>query len=447
MGGNDLAYSRRSKKYWKETWQAYLFLLPSIVILGVFVFWPIGFSLVLSFFKWDYTSTTRYFIGFDNYKELFRLTYPVSLSFVNSLINTAVYIVVVLVIVQALYHVFGLMSKYDKTEKRHSFLYAIYVAAVAGYVFLRNSSADLTAAGLFAGLGLMGLGLFILMRRRKSVQWKKMKSSQWLTLLLFAAVYYALAYLILRQSADFVQYFTLAKESSDFLKSIYNTVYYVLLSVPTQIGLALIIAMLLNKNIKLRSLFRTAYFIPFVTSVVAVSLVWQWMFNDQFGLLNYILSIFNLPRIAWLKEEAWTIPTIAIVSVWQHVGYTTVIFLAGLQNIDRSYYEAADVDGASGWQKFKFITWPLLSGTTFFIMIITMIGAFKVFSQIFILYQGLPGPVNKSGLTLVYYVFDAFYNQQRMGVASAAAYVLFMIILVLTIVQLNVGKKRVHYEG
>jgi multiple sugar transport system permease protein len=133
--------------------------------------------------------------------------------------------------------------------------------------------------------------------------------------------------------------------------------------------------------------------------------------------------------------------------VWQHVGYTSVIFLAGLQNIDRSYYEAADVDGASPWQKFKFITWPLLSGTTFFIMIITMIGSFKIFSQIFILYQGLPGPVNKSGLTLVYYVFDVFYNQQRMGVASAAAYILFMIILLLTMVQLYVGKKRVHYEG
>ncbi|AFK06531.1 MULTISPECIES: sugar ABC transporter permease [Mesotoga] len=442
-----MPYSRRSKKYWKETWKAYLFLLPSIIILGVFVFWPIGFSLVLSFFKWDYTSTTRYFIGFDNYKELFRLTYPVSLSFVNSLMNTVVYVVIVLVVVQLIYYLLGLMSKYDKTDKSHSFLYVIFIALLSGYVLLRNTSIGLTTIGLFAGLGLMGFGLYVLLRRKSSIQSRRMKSSQWSTLILFIVVYYVFAYQILTQSADFVQYFTLAKESSDFLKSIYNTVYYVLLSVPTQIALALIIAMLLNKNIKLRSLFRTAYFIPFVTSVVAVSLVWQWMFNDQFGLLNYILSIFNLPRIAWLKDEVWTIPTIAIVSVWQHVGYTTVIFLAGLQNIDKSYYEAADVDGASGWQKFKFITWPLLSGTTFFIMIITMIGSFKVFSQIFILYQGLPGPVNKSGLTLVYYVFDAFYNQQRMGVASAAAYVLFMIILVLTMVQLNVGKKRVHYEG
>ncbi len=339
------------------------------------------------------------------------------------------------------------MSKTDKPKKAHATLYILFASILAGYVILRNLSAGLTVAGILYGLAMVAFGLALLFKRRGSIQSFKMKSSQWVTLMLFIGIYYLLSRVLLKESIDFLQYFMLAKESSDFLKSIFNTIYYVVLSVPTQIALALLIAVLLNKNIKLRSLFRTAYFIPFVTSVVAVSLVWQWMFNDQFGLLNYILSWFNLPKIAWLKEEVWTIPTIAIVSVWQHVGYTAVIFLAGLQNIDRSYYEAADVDGASSWQKFKFITWPLLSGTTFFIMIITMIGAFKVFSQIFILYQGLPGPVNKSGLTLVYYVFDAFYNQQRMGVASAAAYILFMIILLLTMVQLYVGKKRVHYEG
>jgi multiple sugar transport system permease protein len=171
------------------------------------------------------------------------------------------------------------------------------------------------------------------------------------------------------------------------------------------------------------------------------------MFNDQFGLINYFLSWFGIDKIAWLKEEQWTIPTIAIVSVWQHLGYTAVIFLAGLQNIDRSYYEAARVDGANNWQQFKHITWPLLSPTTFFVLIITMIGSFKVFSQIFILYQGLPGPVNQSGLTLVYYVFEKFYNEQRMGVASAGAYILFLIILGLTFIQFRVGQKRIHYES
>jgi len=274
-----------------------------------------------------------------------------------------------------------------------------------------------------------------------------MRSRSWTTLILFIVFYLVVAFWLSKSGDELISYFKLAKESSDFLKAIYNTVYYVILSVPTQIALALIIALLLNRNIRFKNLFRTAYFIPFVTSVVAVSLVWQWMFNDQFGLLNYFLSWFDINKIAWLKEEKWTIPTIAIVSVWQHLGYTTVIFLAGLQNIDRSYYEAADVDGANSWQKFKYITWPLLSPTTFFIMIITMIGSFKIFSQIFILYQGLPGPVNKSGLTLVYYVFQKFYDEQRMGVASAAAYMLFLIILLLTFIQFRLGKKRVHYES
>ncbi len=447
MGGKVLSYNRQSKKYWRETWKAYLFLLPSLVILGVFTLWPIVFSLVLSFFKWDYTSASRYFIGLDNYKELFRISYPVQMNLFYSIINMAVYVVTTLVLVQIVHYFLCSVSKYDKPKKGHATLYILFASILAGYVILRNLSAGLTVAGILYGLAMVAFGLALLFKRRGSIQSFKMKSSQWVTLMLFIGIYYLLSRVLLKESIDFLQYFVLAKESSDFLKSIFNTIYYVVLSVPTQIALALLIAVLLNKNIKLRSLFRTAYFIPFVTSVVAVSLVWQWMFNDQFGLLNYILSWFNLPKIAWLKEEVWTIPTIAIVSVWQHVGYTAVIFLAGLQNIDRSYYEAADVDGASSWQKFKFITWPLLSGTTFFIMIITMIGAFKVFSQIFILYQGLPGPVNKSGLTLVYYVFDAFYNQQRMGVASAAAYILFMIILLLTMVQLYVGKKRVHYEG
>jgi multiple sugar transport system permease protein len=274
-----------------------------------------------------------------------------------------------------------------------------------------------------------------------------MRSRSWITLILVILIFVFTFTILVPAGDDLVTYFTLAKESSDFIKATYNTIYYVLLAVPSQIAIALVVALLLNKKIKLRSLFRTAYFIPFVTSVVAVSLVWQWMFNDQFGLINYFLSWFGIDKIAWLKEEQWTIPTIAIVSVWQHLGYTAVIFLAGLQNIDRSYYEAARVDGANNWQQFKHITWPLLSPTTFFVLIITMIGSFKVFSQIFILYQGLPGPVNQSGLTLVYYVFEKFYNEQRMGVASAGAYILFLIILGLTFIQFRVGQKRIHYES
>lgn len=443
-----MAYSKYSKKYWRETLHAYLFLLPSLVILSIFVFWPIGFSLVLSFFKWDYTTTEKYFIGFDNYKELFRLSYPIDMNIFYAALNTAIYLITALILVRFCYFIVGLLSKYSKPAKIYSVYYGVTIALGAIYYILRNIVANLSMLHIWLGLTFFVIALISIKKIKKSdAHIQLMDSRPWTKIILVVAAYLFFSMIVVPKSYDLVEYFKLAKESSDFLKAIYNTVYYVILAVPTQIALALIIALLLNRNIKLRSLFRTAYFIPFVTSVVAVSLVWQWMFNDQFGLINYALSWFNIDKIAWLKEEKWTIPTIAIVSVWQRVGYTAVIFLAGLQNIDRSYYEAAEVDGANSLQKFKYITWPLLSPTTFFILIITMIGAFKVFAQIFILYQGLPGPVNKSGLTLVYYVFEKFYNEQRMGVASAAAYVLFIIILILTMVQFKIGRSRVHYES
>lgn len=443
-----MAYSKYSKKYWRETLHAYLFLLPSLVILSIFVFWPIGFSLVLSFFKWDYTTTEKYFIGFGNYKELFRFSYPIDMNIFYATLNTAIYLITALILVRFFYFIIGSLSKYSKPAKTYSTYYGVTIAFGMVYYILRNTVPVLSMLHVWLGLAFFVVSVISLKRIKKSdPHIQLMLSRPWTNLILLIVAYIVFSGVIVPRSYDLVEYFKLAKESSDFLKAIYNTIYYVILAVPTQIALALIIALLLNRNIKFRSLFRTAYFIPFVTSVVAVSLVWQWMFNDQFGLINYVLSWFNIDKIAWLKEEKWTIPTIAIVSVWQHVGYTAVIFLAGLQNIDRSYYEAAEVDGANNLQKFKYITWPLLSPTTFFILIITMIGAFKVFSQIFILYQGLPGPVNKSGLTLVYYVFEKFYNEQRMGVASAAAYVLFIIILILTIVQFKIGRSRVHYES
>ena len=186
---------------------------------------------------------------------------------------------------------------------------------------------------------------------------------------------------------------------------------------------------------------------PFVTSIVAISLVWQWIYNDEYGLLNYVLSWFGIEKIAWLKDEKWTIPTIAILSIWKGVGYDAVIFLAGLQNIDKFYYEAADVDGANTFQKFLYITWPLLSPTTFFLLIVSMINAFKVFAEVYVLYGGLPGPYNYSGLTMVYYVFDLFYRQQRMGIACAGAYLLFIIIAVLTFIQFKIGRKMVEYAS
>lgn len=176
---------------------------------------------------------------------------------------------------------------------------------------------------------------------------------------------------------EIISFLLLAKQQSLFIKAIWNTTYYVLLSTPITIFLALIVALLLNQKVRGKAFFRTIYFIPFVTSVVAVSLVWQWLFNDN-GLINYFLIQLGFSKVSWLKDQAYTIPTVAIISIWKMVGYYSIIFLSGLQNIDQSYYEAAEVDGASPFQKFRFITLPLLSPTTFFIIIVAMIGAFKV---------------------------------------------------------------------
>ncbi|MBE3594764.1 MAG: sugar ABC transporter permease [Candidatus Carbobacillus altaicus] len=233
-------------------------------------------------------------------------------------------------------------------------------------------------------------------------------------------------------------------QDEDFHLALRNTFIFVLGVVPASITLSLFIALLLNTNIKLRGFFRTIYFIPFVTSVVAISIVWRWIFHTEYGLLNYFLSWFGVSPIKWLTDPKWAMPSLIILAIWKGLGYNIVIFLAGLQNIPEHYYLAARIDRASRWQRFWNITWPLLSPTTFFVSIISVIGSFKVFDEIYALFDGRPGPV-RSALTVVYYIFEKFYREQEYAVASAAAYVLFLIVFILTLLQLYIGKKRVHY--
>ncbi|ADA66481.1 binding-protein-dependent transport systems inner membrane component [Thermotoga petrophila RKU-10] len=415
-----------SKKL-REAVLAYLFLLPSLVILGMFVFWPVGFSFVLSFFKWDFRNMKNpYFTGLDNYIEIFKFDYPPKYSFVFTVLNTFFHLAVAGAIVMLIVHLI---------RKRTLSGIISNAVIVLVYIVLNLFNVENPILSFL----IAAISWSWLVYDFKRVEFK----NTWFWFILFLAVF---VFVELNSSLPGLVNFLLdAKDKNLFLKALTNTLYYVILSVPSQIFLSLMIALLLNSNVKFRVFFRTAYFIPFVTSVVAISLVWKWIFNDEFGLLNYILSLFNIEPISWLKDERWTIPTIAIVSVWKTVGYDAVIFLAGLQNIDRSYYEAAEVDGASSLQKFFYITWPLLSPTTFFLLIVSLIGAFKVFAEVYVLYDGLPGPYNNSGMTLVYYVFDLFYRQQRMGIASAAAYILFAIILIFTFIQYRVGRRAVEY--
>ncbi len=415
----------------RESITAYLYLLPAFVVLSIFIFWPVFYSFFLSFFKWDFqTQGNPIFIGIQNYTRLFQLNHPIEMSFDVAFFNT---ILVLMFFIFLMHFLLDMKKIKEKNYKK-----TIIISVAIGFIGIIFTNV-LSIIGIIASLIL--LGIYTVLLAKKFIY--KNPDKLMARLFIFAAV---IIFTRLIGVNEIFAYISQAKQEADFIKALWNTAYYVLLSTPITIFLALIIAMLLNNQIKGKTVFRTVYFIPFVTSVVAVSLVWQWIFNDN-GLLNYILSMFGIDRLLWLKDEAYTIPTIAIISIWKLVGYYSVIFLSGLQNIDRSYYEAAEVDGASFMQKFKFITWPLLSPTTFFILIVSMINAFKVFSEIFVLYSGMPGPYNNSGLTVVYYIYDKFYSQQRMGQASAAAYVLFGVILLFTFVQLKAGKKRVHYDS
>lgn len=230
----------------------------------------------------------------------------------------------------------------------------------------------------------------------------------------------------------------------DFYIALKNTFIYVLISVPLSIALALFVAMLLNNSTRLKGFFRSVYFLPFVTSTVAVSVGWRWIFNSDAGLMNYLIGLLGISPQAFLKESVFTIPLLIFLNIWKGLGYEIVIILAGLQNIDDRYYYAARVDGANRWSVFKEITLPLLSPIIFFLSITSIIRGFKVFDEIFVLYDRSPGPL-KSGMSIVYYVFNKFYMNWQFSVAAAASFILFLIILVFTMIQFYVAKKKVHY--
>lgn len=226
------------------------------------------------------------------------------------------------------------------------------------------------------------------------------------------------------------------------LTSLINTVVYAIMAIPLTIIVALGMAMLLNQKLKGMRLFRTLFYLPTLTQGVATYTLWSLIFEPETGLLNRTLRhvIANPPR--WLLDPAWAKPALVIMGLWA-VGGTMLIFLAGLQNIPAQLYEAADIDGARSITQFFHVTLPMLSPTIFFNTIIATIGAFQVFAQAFVLTNG--GPSN-STLFYVYYLFNRAFIYFNMGYASAMAWLLFAIILVLTMIQIRAGKKWVHYS-
>ncbi|MBC7092604.1 sugar ABC transporter permease [Candidatus Bipolaricaulota bacterium] len=230
----------------------------------------------------------------------------------------------------------------------------------------------------------------------------------------------------------------------DFGRALVQTSVYVGITVPVTLILALALATFLNKGLRLRPFFRLAAFLPYITPVVAISLVWQWIYHTDYGLLNYFLGFLGVRPINWLNDPRWTLPAVIILNVWRYVGYQAIILLAGMQSIDKEYYDAATVDGASGLRAWWHVTVPLLTPQIFFVFIIGLIGSFKVFEEIMILFQG-PGPL-KSGLTMVYYIFNQGFERFKFGQAAAASVILFAIIFALSLFQLTVTQRRVHYE-
>lgn len=230
----------------------------------------------------------------------------------------------------------------------------------------------------------------------------------------------------------------------EFFLALKNTLVYVLGVMPISICLSLLIAILLNSQKHIKRLCQTIYFLPFVTSTLAISFVWQWIFHSDYGLLNDFLRWIGLRPVKWLLEPKWAMVSLIVLGVWKSLGYNIIIFLAGLQNIDEQYNRAARIDGASPWQRTRMIVLPLLSPSIFFITIVTLIDSFKVFDQVYALYGKTPGP-RSSCLTIVYYIYEKFYNQFSYGIASAAVVVLYVIILLLNGLQFWGSKKWVHY--
>lgn len=228
-----------------------------------------------------------------------------------------------------------------------------------------------------------------------------------------------------------------------FKKSLGVTVKYAIFAVPLGLAASLGIAVLLNQKIRGQQVFRTFFYLPSLVPSVATAIIWQWVFNTEHGALNQFLGWFGVSQIAWLQNEKVTLPAFVIMSLWGAGGARMIIFLAGLQAVEESLLEAATLDGASPWRRFRSVTLPLLSPVLFFNLIMGVIGAFQVFDTAYVMTGG--GPNNASRFYALY-LFQTAFEQLKLGKASAMAWVLFFILLVVTAVQFYGSRRWVYYE-
>ena len=224
-----------------------------------------------------------------------------------------------------------------------------------------------------------------------------------------------------------------------FGKILLNTVIFALATSIFGVIIPLILASILNRKIRGSEFFKTAYFLPFITPMIVIGIIWQWIFDPNIGLLNKVLQI----HVNWLYDPHWAMPALIIVSVWKLIGYNMIIFLSSLSGISNSMFEAAKIDGADPIETFFYVTIPLLSPTIFFVVIITAVSSFQIFDLIYLMTQG--GPLDSTNV-LVYAIYKNAFEYFNAGKASAIAYVLFIIILILTLIQWNLRKKLVYNE-
>lgn len=230
-----------------------------------------------------------------------------------------------------------------------------------------------------------------------------------------------------------------------FRSGMRNTVLYVIFVVPISTCISILFANLLNQKLKGSAIFQTAFFMPMVTSVTAVGLIWRLMYNQNYGIINFVLSKFGIEKIGWVVESKWSLVALIIFGIWNILPFTIILLLSGLQNINEMYYTAAMVDGAKASKIFFRITVPLLSPTIFLVCIINTISCFKVFSELYPLFNGKPGPYFNL-YTVVYYIRYAMVEKRKYGYAAAAAVILFLCVMIFTLLQLQL-KKRMAKKG
>lgn len=225
----------------------------------------------------------------------------------------------------------------------------------------------------------------------------------------------------------------------------WNTVKYTLLVVPITVGISLILATLLNTNIKGKHLYRTIYFLPMVAAPAAVTMVWKWLFNTDFGLINFFLGKIGIGKINWLGDPNIALYSIALIGIWSAIGYNMILLLAGLQEIPKDYYESAKIDGASSIKQFFSITIPLLSPTLFFVVVTSIISSMQVFDSIYMI-VGPSSPAYDKTVSLVYLFYNNSFKYADRGYGSAIIMLLLALILIITVIQMKVQKRWVHYN-